>query len=261
MSDTNKQDWDPRLYLKFNKERIQPSIDLVSRINFEQPGRIIDIGCGPGNSTRILTERWPRAEVTGADNSPAMIKKASEDYPDQKWILFDACKDKADGKFDIVFSNATIQWLPDHNKLIQRFSEMLTDKGCLAIQLPLFSDMPLGKAISEASRSERWHSLMAGVDNLFIIHTPSYYFDQLSRYFSSSEIWVTDYFHVMDSQMSILEMIRSTGLKPYLERISGKNEKEQFENEIFQSITRDYPLQENGRVLFPFKRLFFVAIK
>jgi trans-aconitate 2-methyltransferase len=256
-----KNDWNPVLYLKFNKERIQPSIDLVSRINYTDPGKIIDIGCGPGNSTQVLHDKWPDSYIVGADNSEAMIKKASEDYPDQKWILFDAAKDSVNEKFDIVFSNATIQWIPNHEHLIKNLADLLTAKGCLAIQIPLFLDMPIGKAIEEISGMKHWNFIPEQNNEKFTIHTPSFYFDQLNLYFGKADIWQTDYFHVMDSHSSILEMMRSTGLKPHLDRLHDECNKKEFEKQVLDSIKRDYPVQSNGKVLFPFRRLFFIAWK
>lgn len=252
-------DWNPNSYLKFNKERVQPSIDLVARIKVEHPSKILDVGCGPGNSTQILAARWPEAEITGADNSPAMIEKASADYPRQNWILFDANNELPDEKYDVIFSNATIQWIPDHAQLIKRFSLALKSKGVLAVQIPLFFDMPLGKLIAETARKNSWKEATQGVDELFTIHQASFYYNELSKYFNSIDLWTTDYYHVMDSQEAILEMIRSTGLKPYLERITDENEKQKFENCVLEEIKREYPLQENNKVLFAFKRLFFVA--
>lgn len=257
----SKQDWNPDLYLKFDKERIQPSVDLVARIDNLQPKRIIDIGCGPGNSTQILYKKWSESDIIGADNSPAMIKRATEDYPNQKWILFDAGVDNLNEKFDLVFSNATIQWIPNHDKLLKRFADLLNDSGVLAVQLPQFFDMPLGKAISEIGKQSKWIDATKGVDNLFTINSASYYYDHLAKYFCMIDIWTTDYYHVMESQSSILEMIRTTGLKPYLERIADNNDKKQFETLVLEKIKQDYLLQNNGKVLFPFKRLFFVAKK
>lgn len=256
-----KSDWNPDLYLKYDKERLQPSIDLVARIDYNKPDKIIDIGCGPGNSTQILVNRWPDSNIVGADNSPAMIKKATEDFPNQKWILVDAGKDNINDKFDLVFSNATIQWIPNHDKLLKRFAGLLNDSGILAVQLPLFFDMPLSKSISEVAGQSKWKAATRGVDSLFTINTSAYYYDHLAKYFSEINIWTTDYYHVMESQSSILEMIRSTGLKPYLERLADNNEEKQFETHVLRKIKQDYPLQNNGKVLFPFKRLFFVAKK
>jgi trans-aconitate 2-methyltransferase len=257
----NKHDWNPDLYLKFDKERIQPSIDLVARIDLNKPKKIIDIGCGPGNSTQILVNRWTDSDIIGADNSPAMIKKATEDYPNQKWILFDAGKDNINDKFDLVFSNATIQWIPNHDELIKGFSNILNDQGVLAVQLPLFFDMPLGKSISEIAGQSKWQAATKGVKELFTINNASYYYDHLAKYFSNIDIWATDYYHIMDSQIAILEMIRTTGLKPYLERIENEIAKHEFETLVLRKIEQDYSLQADGKVLFPFKRLFFIAKK
>ena len=256
----SSNDWNPDLYLKFGKERIQPSIDLVSRIDFPEAKKIIDVGCGPGNSTQILKNKWPHAEIIGADKSPAMIKKAMEDYPNQEWILLDISKETLNEKFDVVFSNATIQWIPDHENLMRRFAEMLNDHGVLAVQLPLIFGMPAGKAISEIAK-KNWPDAAEGVDELFTIHTAEYYYDCLANYFSGIDIWSTDYYHVMTSPESILKMLRSTRLKPYLERLNGDDAKKEFETRVLERIRQDYPAQQNGNVLFPFRRLFVTAKK
>ncbi len=255
----SKKEWNPDLYLKFGKERIQPSIDLVSRIDLNNPATIIDIGCGPGNSTHILHQRWPDSKLLGVDSSEAMIKKASHDYPDQEWQLIDAERDVITGKYDVVFSNATIQWIPNHADLFKRLKQNLTEKGVLAIQVPLFFDMPLGKSIASISKSARWADKTAGVNELFTIHSTSDYYDMLSVLFSTVEFWQTDYMHIMDSHLSILEMIRSTGLKPYAEKLETEADIKEFEAEVFEDIKKDYKEQKDGKVLFPFKRLFILA--
>lgn len=257
----NKIDWNPDLYLKFGKERIQPTIDLVSRIDIDNPKNIIDIGCGPGNSTQILYQRWPSSKILGIDNSESMIKKAKQDYPDQEWCLVDAEKNIISGNYDIVFSNATIQWIPNHYDLFERLKKIMTDNGVLAIQLPLFFDMPLGKSIAQISKNNKWSNMTESVNNLFTIHNSNDYYDMISELFNSIEIWVSDYIHIMDSYNLILEMIRSTGLRPYLDRLESEIDKKDFEDMVLEDIKRDYPEQRNGKVLFPFKRLFIIAKK
>lgn len=254
------KDWNPELYLKFNKERIQPAMDLLTRINVENPGKIIDIGCGPGNSTQILKQRWPDAKITGADNSPAMIQKAEAEYPDQQWILFDANKDTPNEKYDIVFSNAAIQWIPNHSELIKKFASILNDNGVLSIQMPLFFDMEIAESIAEVASQPKWSKATEDVEDLFTIHHETFYYDQLSKYFNTIEIWTTSYYHIMESHEKILEMVRSTGLKPYIDRIPEQDIQE-FESLILKRLLDDYPTQENGKVLFPFKRLFLLAQK
>jgi trans-aconitate 2-methyltransferase len=254
-----KSDWNPDLYLKFNRERTQPSIDLVKRINSDCPSKIIDIGCGPGNSTQILVQRWPDSLITGIDNSPAMIEKAKKDYPNQNWILLDAEKEEFPDTYDIIFSNATIQWIPDHTELLKKLYNVLNKKGLIAIQIPQFWDMPLGKAIEKIAKDSRWNSATRGVTELFTMHNYSFYFDQLSLLFDEIDIWETYYMHIMDSHLSILEMIRSTGLKPYLDILASERDKEDFEAQVLKEIRRDYHQQKNGKVIFPFRRLFFIA--
>jgi trans-aconitate 2-methyltransferase len=257
----SKQDWNPDLYLKFDKERIQPSIDLVSRILIDNVSKIIDIGCGPGNSTQVLVQRWPHSQIIGVDNSPSMIEKAKKDYPNQNWEILDAGKEDFPDTYDIIFSNATIQWIPDHDQLFRKFFLNLNEKGLIAIQIPLFWDMPLAKAIEKIAMGNRWKSATKEISKLFTIHNYSYYFDQLSIHFDKIDIWETYYMHIMDSHVSILEMIRSTGLKPYLDGLETDNDKKDFEAQVLTEITKDYPKQKNGKVIFPFKRLFFIAKK
>ena len=260
MNATN--DWNPNLYLKFKDERTQPSIDLVTKIKTtHDPGSIIDIGCGPGNSTQVLFQRWPNAKVTGLDNSPAMIDKAKHDFPDQTWIIADAGTFTSQTKFDLVFSNATIQWVPNHSQLLKNLSDLLKPDGILAIQIPMFWDMPIGQSIDKVACNPEWKSHTDGVKDLFTIHDYHFYFDVLSSIFPVVDMWETFYMHVLDSQESILEMIRSTGLKPYLERLTRETDKQKFESEVFSSIKKDYPVQKNGKVIFPFKRLFFIGYK
>jgi len=254
-----RKDWNPDLYLKFNRERTQPTIDLVTRIKSDSPFKIIDIGCGPGNSAQILAQRWPDSMITGIDNSPAMIEKAKKDYPNQNWILLDAEKDEFPDTYDIIFSNATIQWIPNHTELLKKLSDILNKKGLIAIQIPQFWDMPLGKAIEKISEDSRWKSVVRGVTELFTIHNYSFYYDQLSLRFNEIDMWETYYMHIMDSHFSILEMIRSTGLKPYLDKLDSEKDKQDFEAQVLMEIKSDYPAQKNGKVIFPFRRLFFIA--
>ncbi len=254
-----KPDWNPDLYMKFNKERIQPTIDLISRIDFDKPEKIIDIGCGPGNSTQILVQRWPDSKIVGADNSPAMIEKAKKDYPYQKWILFDAEKDNIDEKYDIVFSNAALQWMSNQKDILKRFFKLLSKNGLIAVQIPLFWEMPIGKSISKIEESDKWASKIKGIKDLMTVHSINFYYDCLSELSDKIEIWITDYLHIMKSHLAILEMMRSTALKIYLEKLKDDEEKKEFEELVLKDIKSDYPQQKNEKVIFPFKRLFFIA--
>ena len=252
-------DWKPDKYLEFKSERTQPSIDLVSKINQVNPKTIIDIGCGPGNSTQVLANRWADAKITGIDSSNAMIEKARQEFPNQQWIEADASTYKSSEKFDIVFSNAVIQWIPDHEALLAKLKRLLTDNGTLAVQIPLFWDMPLGKILDSVGRDNRWREKTVGVSDLLIIQNYSFYYDVLSNLFNTVKMWVTDYLHVMDNHLSIIEMMRSTGLKPYSERLADEANMNAFEAMVIENMKKPYPVQKNGKVLLPFKRLFFTG--
>ena len=256
-----EKDWDSELYLKFAKENNWQCIDLISHINLENPSKIIDIGCGPGNVTQLLAQRWPKSHITGIDNSQSMIERAKKDFPNLNWELVDAGKDEISGEFDIIFSRATIQWIPNHFELLIKLRSLLSDNGIIAIQLPLFFDMPVGKSIALISKSDRWSKFTKGVNELFTIHNYSEYHDLLSKLFSSFNIWESNYIYVLNSQYSILERIRTTGLKPYLDQLENDIDKNEFEETVLAEIKKEYPLQKNGKVLFPFKRLAFIAKK
>src|SRR5262249_15870051 len=128
--------WDAAHYLKFGDERTRPAADLVARINLENPAQIVDLGCGPGNSTQILRGRWPQARVVGVDNSPEMLEAAATSFPDQEWLLADIASWQPAQVFDLVFSNATLQWLPDHRTLVRRLLSAVALNGAFAFQIP-----------------------------------------------------------------------------------------------------------------------------
>ena len=256
------KDWDPALYLKFKNERTQPSIDLVNRINIGHiPAEIIDMGCGPGNSTQILAVKWPKSKITGLDNSSSMIEKAKKDHPKQKWIIADASTFRPDRKYDIVFSNATIQWIPGHKKLITRFFDLVSEKGVLAVQIPLFRELAIWKAIEKVFKNSKSALKLKGCDEIFTYHDSGFYYDVLSDKARVFEIWETTYIHIMDSHSAILDWTRSTALRPYFDRLKNETEKKEFEEDLLLEIANEYPAQKNGKILFPFKRLFFVAYK
>lgn len=254
-------DWNPQNYLKFKKERTQPSIDLLNRITFDDPKNIIDIGCGPGNSTAVLKERYPGANIIGADFSPNMIEKAKKDYPDIDFILFDATKDfdKLTGKFDIVFSNACIQWVPNHNVLLKNMMGVLNPGGVLAVQVPNQAEMPINHIVENIVKSDKWKDKFCNKRNLYNLAEEEY-FNLLSDISSDFSIWKTVYFHRLPSQESIIEWYRATGLRPYLEKLDDAD-KNEFEQDVLARIKEEYPTQGNGEVIFRFSRLFFTAIK
>lgn len=258
-------DWNSEQYLKFKAQRTQPAIDLASKIIVEKPTEepfeIIDIGCGPGNSTRVLKDRFPSAHIIGSDYSDNMLKAAMENVPECEFIKLDAGGDLSEfkGKFDVVFSNACIQWIPEHKRLIPSLFSMLKKGGALAVQIPVQFEEAIHKIIESTVASEKWRGK---ITDPRIFHTLSdgEYFDILSELTSDFEMWRTVYFHRMPSVESIIEWYRSTGLKPYLESLSG-DDAEEFIGEIGAALEKEYQKQKNGEIIFRFPRLFFTAKK
>ena len=254
-------DWNAELYLKFQKERTQPAYDLAERIPLECPARVADIGCGPGNSTRVLRERFPTAYLLGADFSENMLQSARENHPGIDFVRWDAAKEEPlpGGAFDLLFSNACLQWVPDHERVIGRLSGMLHPGGVLAVQVPVNQKEPVHQILAQLAASEKWKPCFSEVRTFYTL-PPEGYFDLLSRHFSDITMWEHTYCHRMPSQESILEWYRSTGLKPYLEQLD-EAQKEEFEGEVLERIREAYPVRENGEVLYRFPRFFFVAVK
>lgn len=252
-------DWSATQYLKFRNERTQPAIDLVNRIDHINPEKIIDIGCGPGNSTMVLANRFKTAYILGVDNSENMIAKAKVDCPGPDFRICDVSGDLSGlgHDFDVVFSNACIQWVPDHKQLLRNLLGLLKKDGVLAIQIPFNYSQPIQKIIREVSASEDWKDYFPKW-RVFHTLTAGEYFDLLSGISSTFNIWETTYYHVMKSYQDILEWYRGTGMRPYLDVLSDEK-KNEFEQAVLNRLFEYYPRQSNGDIIFRFPRLFFTA--
>ncbi|MDC0994057.1 methyltransferase domain-containing protein [bacterium] len=253
-------DWNPNLYMKYGNERTQPSIDLVARIASSSPQEIIDLGCGPGNSTSILKNRWPNAMVAGLDSSEGMIKQARKDYPNQEWIVGDISDWVADKEYDLIFSNAALQWIPEHQIVFPKLVGFLKDSGVLAVQVPFHYDSPLHKSIVEVSEDERWTGRMNQARSALTYKPASFYYDVLSSISSSLAIWMTEYYHVMESPEAVLDWISGTGLRPFIAALETE-EANDFKKVLLGKYIDAYARQKDDKVIFPFKRQFIVATK
>ncbi len=253
--------WQPQAYLRFGKERTQPSIDLVSRIELAAPARILDVGCGPGNSTAVLRGRWPGAPIPGLDNSPDMIAKARGDYPAGTWVLSDFQEWKPNGTYDLVFANATIHWIPDHERLIPRMFDMLAPGGALAAQVPAIQDSPVHQAARRRSRTEEWRDMLAESEEALTYHSEAFYYEHLSSRSDRVELWHTVYYHVMDRHQDIIDWYSSSGLKAYLSLMPTEADRQRFKEQVMHDCSASYPALWNGKILFPFKRLFMLAYR
>lgn len=253
--------WNSEQYLKFKTQRTQPAIDLLSRISLTNPDSIIDIGCGPANSTAILYNRYPNAYILGVDSSQNMIDMAKSTYPNLDFLLCDA-KDELttlNKKFDIVFSNACIQWVPNHSVILKNMFSLLNDGGVMAIQIPMNYDEPIHKIIHQVSNSSKWKSKLSNVRTFYTLK-PYEYYDLLSGLTDDFDIWSTTYYHVMSSHNDIMEWYRGTGLRPYLESLS-VDDRTSFESEVYDRLLQEYPKQKDGNIIFKFPRYFMLATK
>src|SRR5262245_4553113 len=248
--------WNADQYLKFAEERTRPCRDLVVAIRTAHVQRIIDLGCGPGNSTRVLAERWPDAEITGLDNAASMIDVARRDQPQHRWIVHDIATwaAKESEQFDIVFANAALQWLDDHATLYPELLARVRTGGVLAVQMPSDSQALPHRLARELAPGgalvKQWHA-----------HEPAFYYDVLAPHAAHLDIWQTEYQHVMPNAEAIVEWYKGSGLRPFLEAMDTDVERAKFLEEYTERIRAAYQARPDGRVLFPFLRLFVVAYK
>lgn len=249
-------DWSSLQYLKFQNERTQPAIDLAARVIKYAPKTVADIGCGPGNSTAVLKGMLPDSHIIGIDNSLNMIERAKNDHPELEFALCDALS--LEGKYDMLFSNACLQWIPNHCSLIPDLMKKLSSGGVLAVQIPMNGDEPLYKAIDELAASDKWHLNRSLLRHNMVLDSMEY-FNILSKCSSSFDIWETVYYHRMPNHHALVEWVKGTRLRPYLELMSEEQGRE-FENEIERAAVRLYPVMDNGEVVLKFRRLFFTAV-
>ena len=162
--------WNSEQYTKFEKERTQPSIDLINRLDI-QPKTVLDIGCGPGNSTNQLYERFPDANILGIDNSDNMLCKARNSYPQLRFVncFIPDELDRLDS-FDLIFSNACLHWIPEHSSLYGRLMSCLNEGGVLAVQMPLVQYAPFYKILNELVAEK--NGKVCGVYKTFTIFSP-----------------------------------------------------------------------------------------
>jgi trans-aconitate 2-methyltransferase len=253
--------WNPEQYLKFGSERTQPVRDLIGHILLESPQSIVDLGCGPGNSTEELRKRWPGSSVQGVDNSPEMIGRARRAYPNGQWQIGDAASWTPEEPVDLVFSNAMLHWVPDHERLCPRLLDQAAPGGALAVQAPAHYDSPLHREILEVSRHPAWTDRMEQARGALTNHPPEFYYDLLAPVASRVDVWETIYYHELAGPESVLEWFRGTGLRPFLEALADDAERGRFEAMLGERYEKAYTRRANGRVLFPFRRLFFVAYR
>jgi trans-aconitate 2-methyltransferase len=253
------EDWSARQYLQFEAERTRPAADLLARAASNNARRIIDLGCGPGNSTELLLNRFPHAELIGLDSSDDMLAKARARLPRVRFEKADVAHWRGGGSFDLIFANAVLQWIPGHIALMARLAGELAPGGNLAVQMPDNFDQPshvlMREVASRAPFRNKLADASAARETIGAFHD---YYHALSPHYAAIDIWRTTYVHVLPGSDAIVEWVKGTGLRPFLDPLAA-DEKQTFLAEYRDEIAIAYPTLADGRVLLPFPRLFIVA--
>ena len=250
--------WSASKYSVFEHERTRPVRDLVAAIPTPDVRAAIDLGCGPGNSTEVLVERFPKATVTGLDSSEDMLVAARKRMPDQHFEQADIGRWNPAESFDVILANASLQWLPDHGTLYPRLVSKLAPGGCLAVQTPDNLEEPAHRLAREVAVQGPWASKIGGIQHPDR-HGAAFYVELLRPHCTAVDVWRTTYFHPLaGGPDAVVEWFRTSALRPYLAPMD-EEEKAAFLDLYLAAITKAYPALNDGTVLLPFPRLFIVA--
>ncbi|WP_396903793.1 trans-aconitate 2-methyltransferase [Mycolicibacterium phlei] len=249
--------WNPQTYLAFADQRGRPFYDLLARVDAAAPRRVVDLGCGPGNLTVTLGQRWPDAVIEAWDSSPEMVAAARDRGLDARigdvrdWVPADDT--------DVVVSNATLQWVPEHAELLQRWARRLTPGTWLAVQMPGNFGAPSHRAVRELAGSDRWAEPLRDFPTREgQVRSPQEYAALLTDAGCTVDAWETTYIHELTGQNPVLEWISGTALRPVRSRLDDA-QWDRFRSELIPLLDAAYPRRPDGRTFFPFRRIFLVA--
>ena len=256
---TRTADWHAQQYTKFEDERTRAVRDLVSAIPKGGVRVAVDIGCGPANSTEVLLEAFPQARVSGIDNSPDMLAAALKRLPAVKFEQADITTWADPGPFDLILSNAVLQWVPGHETLLPRLVGKLAPGGHLAVQMPDNLEEPAHNLMRQVAMTGPWAAKLQGAERT-LRHRPEWYYNLLAPHCRRVDLWRTTYYHVLASADAIVEWFKGSALRPFLAPLDA-NEQAPFLAAYRDAIALAYPAQADGKVLLPFPRLFIVATR
>jgi trans-aconitate 2-methyltransferase len=253
--------WDPAEYLRFADERGRPFHDLVARIDAEAPATVVDLGCGPGNLTATLADRWPDAQVEGVDSSPEMIEQARElvtsATPRLRFTLADVREWAPEAPVDVLVSNATLQWVPRHVELLPELLGYVAPSGWLAFQVPGNFDQPSHTEIAAVRATERWRDALPADLPAPAVEEPIDYVRALSELGCVVAAWETTYLQILPGEDAVLHWLAGTALRPVFSVLS-EADQEEFLADVRPRLRSAYPQEPFGTVL-PYRRIFVVA--
>lgn len=266
--------WDPDLYLRHADERARPFVELLARVRADSPGRVVDLGCGPGTLTGLLAQRWPEATVRGLDSSPEMVAAAREETaPTGSRLSFEVADLRSwapEQPVDVIVSNATLQWVPGHLALLPGLLEHLVPGGWLAFQVPGNEQKPSTLLRRRLADDPRFAPHLTGVADI-AAHDPVAYLDALAPVVAATggavDVWETTYLHVLEGEDPVFDWFSGTGARPMLQALpddagsdGSVSLREQFATELRAALRTAYPARAHGTVL-PFRRVFVVVRK
>ena len=252
--------WEPGQYGRFAGPRLRPGIDLLARVPLEGAASVVDLGCGSGALFPALRARFPGAELTGVDNSPEMLAQAHRVDEGATLVEADAASWRPDRPpVDVIFSNALLHWVPDHAKLLPA---LLGSCRVLAVQMPANFGAPSHRLVGEVAARPRWAARLGGVRPGEHVLEPAAYRRLLAPLAEGVDLWETVYWHVLEGADPVLEWVKGTTLLPFLVTLGGAagDDARAFTAEYALALRAAYPPEPDGRTLFPFRRLFLVAV-
>jgi trans-aconitate 2-methyltransferase len=252
--------WSAQQYAAFEQERTRPVRDLVAALPARKVRRVVDLGCGPGNSTEILAQRFPQAAIFGTDASQDMLATAQQRLPQVQFEEIDIASWNPPERFDLILANASLQWLPEHAMLYPRLLDRLTKDGLLAVQTPDNLDEPTHRLAREIAATGPWARALAGVEHP-PRHDAPWYYTLLCTRCAVVDVWRTTYYHPLaGGAAAIVDWVRSAALTPYLDRLE-EADKAAFLTRYHAAIQEAYQPMPDGSVLLRIPRLFLIATR
>lgn len=250
--------WDPSQYLHYSDERLRPALDLLARVPLASPGHVVDLGCGAGNVTRLIHERWPAADLLGIDGSEAMLERARQNAPHLRFEQDDLARWTPERAPDLLYSNAALHWIPDHRSLFPRLFSHLAVGAVLAVQMPNMHNEPLRRLQSEVAARGPWAEALRGVGSAADILTPGEYWDLLRPLAAELDIWETVYLHALRGENAVVQWALGSSLRPFVDRLPAGQEQD-FLAAYGEALAPHYAPRPDGTTLLPFRRLFLIA--